>query len=152
MMESFVKQNSGSADDAYDNFQNTMVAVFENVHKESFKLTAAFSSYVYQVNRNMWLAELKRQKRSPITIGDDEPIELEDIDTMNEVIEKECRIKRVEAAITGLGEKCQQLLNLYYFKKNSMKEIAILLNYTNDANAKVQKSKCLKQLRKRVNE
>ena len=151
MMEYFVIKNSGNTDNAYDNFQNTMIALFENVSKENFNLTCSLQTYIYQINRNMWLAELKSQKRHPIDIWEDEVI-IADTNTKEEEIEKEYRIKKVEAALQELGEKCRQILDLYYYRKNSMKEIAVLLDYTNDNNAKVQKLKCIKQLKKRVYE
>jgi RNA polymerase sigma factor (sigma-70 family) len=81
MLEIFVTKNSGSADDAWDNFQETMAALFVNVSKTNFRLTCAFKTYVYQINRNMWLAELKRQKRRPIRVYDNEDNEFADIDT-----------------------------------------------------------------------
>lgn len=151
MLESFVVKNSGTSDDAWDNFQESMAALFVNVSKENFQLTCAFKTYAYQINRNMWLAELKRQKRRPIRIYDDEDIEMADVDTSDEVIEKEGRIKRVEKEIEKLGENCQKMIDLYYRAKKSMKEIAVELGYTNDDNAKSQKAKCIKQLKTRLN-
>jgi len=150
MLEIFVTKNSGSADDAWDNFQETMAALFVNVSKTNFRLTCAFKTYVYQINRNMWLAELKRQKRRPIRVYDNEDNEFADIDTSDEVVEKEHRIKLIEREIEMLGENCRKIIRLYYYLKKSMKEIALEIGYSNDANAKNQKAKCMKQLKTKL--
>jgi RNA polymerase sigma factor (sigma-70 family) len=150
MLEVFVTKNSGSTDDAWDNFQETMAALFVNVSKSNFQLTSALKTYIYQINRNMWLAELKRQKKRPIRIHDNEDSELAYLDTTNEIIEKELKLKLIENEIFKLGENCQRIIKLYYHLKKSMKEIALEVGYTNSDNAKSQKAKCIKQLKTRL--
>jgi RNA polymerase sigma factor (sigma-70 family) len=46
-----------------------------------------------------------------------------------------------------LGEKCQKLLNSYYFDKKSHKEIALELGISEDA-SKSRKKECIKELKK----
>lgn len=150
MLENFILKNSGTSDDAWDNFQETMAALFVNISKSNFRLTSTLKTYIYQINRNMWLAELKRQKKRPIRIYDNEDGDLIDLDITNEVIEKEFKIKLIESEIEKLGESCKKIIRLYYYFKKSMKEIAIEAGYTNANNAKNQKSKCLKQLKSKL--
>jgi hypothetical protein len=44
-----------------------------------------------------------------------------------------------------LGEKCKQILILFYFKKESYKKIATLLDFSDDKIAKNQKYRCLQK-------
>ena len=146
MLELFILKNSGSSDDAWDNFQETMAALFVNVSKTDFKLSCKFKTYIYQINRNIWLAELKKQQKRPIRIYDNEDNDLADLDTSQDLIEKEIKINLIETEIEKLGENCKKIIQLYYYLKKSMKEIAEELGYTNGNNAKNQKAKCMKKI------
>ena len=56
-------------------------------------------------------------------------------------------MNRVKSLIKKLGDKCQKIIQYYYYDKMGMKEISEKLGYTNSANAKNQKYKCMKQLK-----
>jgi DNA-directed RNA polymerase specialized sigma subunit len=57
---------------------------------------------------------------------------------------------RYAKALEELGDKCRQLLSLYYYEHRSWEEISGMLGYTTAANARNQKYKCLEQVRKKV--
>ncbi len=48
-----------------------------------------------------------------------------------------------------LGEQCKEVLQLFYFKKESMKQIAARFSWT-EASAKNNKYRCLQKLREMV--
>jgi len=54
----------------------------------------------------------------------------------------------MEKALNNLGEPCKSLLEAYYLQKQNMQTIAANFGYTNAANAKTQKYKCLMRLKK----
>jgi DNA-directed RNA polymerase specialized sigma subunit len=48
--------------------------------------------------------------------------------------------------IKKTGEQCKELLRLYYYENKSMKEITVLMNFSNENSTKTQKYKCMKKL------
>ena len=49
-------------------------------------------------------------------------------------------------AMTGLGDPCRSILQLFYYKRMSMEDITALMGYKNAATTKNLKYKCLKRL------
>ncbi len=64
-------------------------------------------------------------------------------DSPSELSSKESNLELVSACFDKLGDPCHQLLDLYYYKKKSMDEIAERLDYKNTDTAKNQKYKCM---------
>jgi RNA polymerase sigma-70 factor (ECF subfamily) len=62
----------------------------------------------------------------------------------------ENNLELVSRCFNQLGDPCHSLLDLFYYHKNSMEEIALALNYKNPETAKNQKYKCMERLRKLV--
>jgi RNA polymerase sigma factor (sigma-70 family) len=147
MIQSLVINNSGSADDAKDIFQETMIVLYERVRSGTFELNCLIKTYVYSVSRRLWLKRLQQMNRyAPALEGlqdtvpvDEEIEEIERINTEFQVMEK---------AINSLGEPCKSLLEAYYLEKKNMQDIALSFGYTNADNAKNQKYKCLMRLKK----
>ena len=46
------------------------------------------------------------------------------------------------------GGNCYEILTLFWYHKRSLQQIAEHFGYTNESNAKNQKAKCQKRLRK----
>ena len=147
MVQSLIINNSGSADDAKDIFQETMIVLYEKVRSGTFELNCLIKTYVYSVSRRLWLKRLQQMNRyvpAIENIQDTVPVE-EDVEE-NERINSE--FQAMEKAISSLGEPCKSLLEAYYLEKKSMQEIALFFGYTNAENAKNQKYKCLVRLKK----
>jgi RNA polymerase sigma factor (sigma-70 family) len=147
MVQSLIINNSGSADDAKDIFQETMIVLYEKVRSGTFELNCLIKTYVYSVSRRLWLKRLQQMNRyvpAIENIQDTVPVE-EDVEE-NERINSE--FQAMEKAISSLGEPCKSLLEAYYLEKKNMQEIALFFGYTNAENAKNQKYKCLVRLKK----
>lgn len=147
MILHFVLNNSGSEDDANDLFQDGVVVLFEKVQDDRFELTAALKTYLYSVCRNLWLKKLTRHKKKFTRLQDFEDF-LEVEDTLDEKQQQEKQLTHLEDCLQKLGDPCRTLLTQFYYLKRSMQEIAEDLGYTNAANAKNQKYKCLQRLKK----
>ncbi len=147
MVQALVINNNGSADDAKDIFQETMIVLYEKVRSGSFELNCQIKTFVYSVSRRLWLKRLQQQNRytSP---GDNMeavvPVE-EDLEAHEQ---RNTEFEMMEKAITHLGEPCRSLLEAYYLQKQNMQTIATSFGYTNADNAKNQKYKCLMRLKK----
>ena len=146
MVEYFITKNSGSTTDAEDIFQEVMIALFNNSRNKDFKLTCSIKTYIYSIGRNLWLKQLRKQSRET-RITDYE--KFENINAEEEEAE-EPLTAHVTAALEQLGESCRKILLLFYYHKKTMEEIAAALGYTNAANAKNQKYKCLQHLKSKL--
>src|SRR5947208_17013691 len=147
MIQSLIINNSGSADDAKDIFQETMIVLYEKVRSGSFELNCLIKTYVYSVSRRLWLKRLQQMNRyAPALENLQDTVPVEDEIEENERINNE--FQAMEKAISSLGEPCKSLLEAYYLEKRSMQEIAMSFGYTNADNAKNQKYKCLIRLKK----
>lgn len=147
MIRSLILNNSGSADEAKDIFQETMIVLYEKVRSGTFELNCLIKTYVYSVSRRLWLKRLQQMNRyvpSLEAVKDTVPVD-EEIEE-NEKINAEFEV--MNKAIASLGEPCKSLLEAYYLEKKNMQEIAVSFGYTNADNAKNQKYKCLMRLKK----
>jgi RNA polymerase sigma factor (sigma-70 family) len=147
MVQSLIINNSGSADDAKDIFQEAMIVLYEKVRSGTFELNCLIKTYVYSVSRRLWLKRLQQMNRyvpAMENLQDTVPVD-EDVEE-NERIDSE--FQAMEKAIGSLGEPCKSLLEAYYLERKSMQEIASFFGYTNAENAKNQKYKCLVRLKK----
>ncbi len=147
MIQAFILNNNGTADDARDIFQEAIIVLFEKVKGGSLELNCQIKTYVYSVCRRLWLKRLQQLQRfgTPVeSLEEVVPIEeeLEEHDRKNEAFAV------MEKAMTHLGEPCKSLLEAYYIQKKQMLDIAADFGYTNADNAKNQKYKCLMRLKK----
>jgi RNA polymerase sigma factor (sigma-70 family) len=147
MVQSLIINNSGSAEDAKDIFQEAMIVLYEKVRSGTFELNCLIKTYVYSVSRRLWLKRLQQMNRYVPSIENmQDTVQVEEDVEENERINSE--FQAMEKAISGLGEPCKSLLEAYYLEKKSMQEIALFFGYTNAENAKNQKYKCLVRLKK----
>jgi RNA polymerase sigma factor (sigma-70 family) len=147
MVQSLILNNNGSAEDAKDIFQETMIVLYKKARAGDFELNCQIKTYLYSVSRRLWLKRLQQMNRFAPALQDVEntiPVEeeMEQHEKSNE------EFQAMEKAIGHLGEPCKSLLEAYYFQKKSMHEIAAGFGYTNADNAKNQKYKCLMRLKK----
>lgn len=137
LVKKYVGANSGSHSDAEDIFQDALVILCKKVQSENFTLTAPLKNYLMAIVKNCWLQELRRQKKLPLSST---TVEIE-----NTELNEEPGFIIAKAAFDLLGEKCRQLLILFYFKKVSFKEIAAMLAFSDEKIAKNQKYRCLQK-------
>ena len=58
----YVLNNSGRVEDAEDVFQDSLIALLNNIRKINFQLSTSIENYFLSIVRNLWLGQLKRQK------------------------------------------------------------------------------------------
>jgi RNA polymerase sigma factor (sigma-70 family) len=147
MVQALIINNNGSADDAKDIFQETMIVLYEKVRTGTFELNCQIKTFVYSVSRRLWLKRLQQQNRYTAP-GDS----MEAVVAVEEDLEaheqRNAEFEMMEKAINNLGEPCKSLLEAYYLQKQNMQLIAAKFGYTNAENAKNQKYKCLMRLKK----
>lgn len=146
LVQALVINNNGSAEDAKDIFQETMIVLYEKVQSPAFELNCSIRTFVYSVARRLWLKRLMQQNRFPVADGHEDVVAVDD--EVEEHEKRNTEFNMMEKAMSGLGEPCKSLLEAYYMQKKNMQEIALSFGYTNPENAKNQKYKCLMRLKR----
>ena len=132
-----IVNNSGTSEDAKDVFQDALVVLYQKIKTGEFVLTVPLSTYLHAIVKNLWLQELRKRKKLTIT----ETV----TDIADSVTEQEHSSDIALAAFNFLGEKCRQLLMLFYFQKKSFREIATFLSFSDEKVAKNQKYRCIQK-------
>ncbi len=150
MLEHYILQNSGSQDDAADLIQEVMLVFVKLVSDEKYRGEASIKSLLYSICRNLWITELRKRKA---TAARNERYEGEkDLfdSTINEQISRTENLKFVMDLFDKLGEKCRQILTLFYYEDYSMKEICEKMDFSSDQVLRNKKYKCLQTLTDQV--
>ncbi len=142
----FITQNSGTAEDAEDIFQEVVVTFIELVQEKKFRGDSSIGTFLMALNKNMWYNELKRRGRSKIRVEkfESEKITVEE-DLSNILVNRELKLQVMDLVST-LGETCKKILVAFYYDNLSMSEILTFLKYENEQVVRNKKYKCLKQL------
>jgi RNA polymerase sigma factor (sigma-70 family) len=147
MILNLVCTNSGTEQEAKDVYQEALIAFYEKVQLPEFMLTCQIKTYIYAVCRRIWLKRLsdKRRFRTSIDVGESFPeIEQE----MDRIDDMESKFQMISKSLDGLGEPCRSIIEEFYIHDLSMEAIRDRHGYTSAENAKNQKYKCLKRLKK----
>lgn len=149
MIRKMILTNGGKVEDAEDVFQEALVVLCMNVKKPDFKLTSQLSTYLYSICRFMWKDELKKKNKMNFTYVDTIKDTIDE-NAIEEAIRKEEESKMAENIINSLGDRCKELLALFYTGQMKLKDIAVKMGYNSEATAKNQKYKCLETAKKNL--
>ena len=124
----FVGRIVGVQEDTEDVVQNTFVAAYQHLN-DFDPHKAAVSTWLQRIAYHEALYHLRKRKRQvmlPLNISDDVPDELPEDTTA----------QQLDEAIQQLSPEDQMLLQLYYFDRRSLKEIAYITNQADEATAR----------------
>lgn len=142
MVRKMILSKGGKKEDAEDVFQEALIILSKKVKKEDFVLTAKLSTFLYGICALLWKEELKKRQKMEYV---DMNIEMDRAseESIMEAIGGEEQVKLAEKVIGGLGDRCQEILTLYYISSMKLKDIAERMGYSSENTAKNQKYKCL---------
>ncbi len=147
VVKKMIVANGGKPEDAEDIYQEALIIFYKKAGQENFQLTSSINTYLYSICRFMWL-KLKKQNQPFVDFEKQQVAETEFI----EDVASEEGYKLAEQVISQLGERCKELLILFYFRFKKMKDIAVEMGYTSENTAKNQKYKCLETAKIRLKE
>ena len=151
LLSIYVSQHSGTLEDAEDVFQEVIVTFINLVQQDKFRGESSIKTFLFALNRNIWLNELKKRTRSQLReIKFETAKEKQEMDIAHYISEREGR-QQVIATINRLGEVCREILLAFYYENLPMKEILDRLNYENEQVVRNKKYKCLKKLEELLN-
>lgn len=145
-VSAMIKSKGGTKSDAEDIFQEALIILFNNIKSKKFEGRSTINTYLYSICFYLWNDELKRRGK---TIQNNEN-EIISIDFMDEQLERESKLKKVEKVLESIGEKCMKLLKMFYYETLSMQTIASKLGYSSVGSAKTQKYKCIERAKSKI--
>lgn len=143
----FIKMHGGNEDEAKDIFQESLFIFYRNVQRADFQLTSALNTYLFSICKYLWKDELKKKNRIVAYEVKDAPVE--DLEDYKDTEHKSAWLDKV---IQSLGAKCVEILQLFYYQKLSMEQIATRLDYKNTDTVKTQKYKCIERAKQMAKE
>jgi RNA polymerase sigma factor (sigma-70 family) len=150
LLSNYIEQNSGSREDAEDVFQEAILTFINLVQMDKFRGESSVKTFLYAINRNIWLNELKKRGRQEKR-NQNFSIELADpsVDVQQHISNREAR-KQVYDIIDSLGEICKKILLAFYYENLSVSEILQKLDYQNEQVVRNKKAKCMKSLEEKI--
>ncbi len=149
VVKKFVQKNNGTKQEAEDVFQEGLVIFCKKLEDVNFELRCSINTYLYSVCKLLWLDELKKKNKQ--IKNDFLPLEDKYLsEEINTDIENDRPIKAAQEAVFMLGEKCKELLQLFYFKKMTMAQIASQLGFKTEKVAKDQKYRCIEKAKENL--
>ncbi len=147
-----IRNYSCNVEEAKEVYQLAIMIFYENIMNGRLTtMTSSVKSYLFAIGKNKMLEQMKFDNKFTHNLDGTMNL-MNDEQSKEEFEEKESTLKLVEHCLSLLGEPCSSLLNLYYYKRKSMNEIAQELGYKNTDTAKNQKYKCMKRLKKLLEE
>ena len=148
----YTRQNSGTAQDAEDVFQEVVVTFIELVNQNKFRGESSIKTFLYSLNRHIWLNEIKKRNRmQQRNIKFERSREQSEADVSTHIAGREARVQ-VMKVIDQLGEACKQVLMAFYYQDLPVKDMLAFLPYENEQVIRNKKYKCLKKLEEMLHE
>lgn len=144
-VDSLMRQFGCGKEIAYDCYIEAHEKFRYQVLKDKFQPTS-LKGYLWTIAKNIYLKQPKATK--PLF---DNTNNQEDEEKTNEVHNQEKYIA-FKNAWTQLSQKCQNLLQLFYYDGRSMKELTKLLEMNSEDVVKNAKYRCLKKLKTLTND
>lgn len=142
----WIRYNSGSSQDGEDVLQESIIVYLRLLDEGKIKDDSNPMAMVTLIAKRYWLSQLRRAKKDvPIDVEMDLPGEIEM--NFDHFTERENDYRHLETALQSIGDKCRELLRLFYYNNSGLREIAQKLGFRNEHVAKSMKFKCLEKVR-----
>lgn len=148
----YVMNNSGSRQDAEDVFQEVVVNFIDLVQRNKFRGESTIRTFLFSLNRHIWLNELKRRGRAQAREEKYEKGQERETTDVSHLIAGREATEQLVNVVAQLGETCRKILLMFYYDNMSIKEILESLDYENEQVVRNKKYKCLKQLEQMISE
>jgi len=150
-VKKMIRSKGGNGADAEDIFQEALIILCRKIKDSGFILTARLSTWLFSVCRFLWKDELKKRKNHTV-LDFETGLDAAEEQQLKDRTEEDARIKLAEKVINELGERCREVLLLFYNGGLKLKDIATKMGYSSENTAKNQKYKCLEAAKNRLKE
>ena len=128
-----------------DVYQDTIIDVYKSIVAERLTtIEYSFKSYIFHIGKIKLIKFADHQRCH----ASSELTNVQDKYLYNETENNNWREveKAIEYVFANTSDACKKILTLFYFEKKSMREIALLLNYSNADTVKAKKNRCINQI------
>jgi len=151
----FMKSMYKDHEELKDIYHDAVMVLYEKINTPGFELTCTIQTYLNTVCRNQILKKLNHSKRYKIEGSDENNNVLDDItDTLEEFDdlnkERVKVMKDVFEIMKDTSAKCYEMLVRFWYKNQTMDQIANALNFAGADSAKNQKARCQKEFKNEV--
>lgn len=129
-----------------DIYQDTIIVFYNNIKRGLLtEINNSLSAYIIQIGKIKLLQFTEKQQKL-------RELKSNFADNLISADEYDSRIDQaVKFIFSKMSDACKQILNLFYYEKKSMDEIALILDYKNADTVKSKKSRCISQFNSNVN-
>jgi len=144
-VKQYIMSVGGSAEEANDIFQEGIVSAFVNIKSGKYKVSenTKFTTYLIQICKYKWYDVLKSAHKSK---KGSEMIDIPDDASIVEAMETNEKYAMLHALINALGDQCKEILQRFYWQKESIEEISKALKMV-PASVKNGKYRCMQKLK-----
>lgn len=137
-----------------DIYHDAIIALHENIVSGKITdLNCSLKTYLFSIGKYKIYAHLRSQKQLRF-IETEMPVDsIKEVDVAslltddNKLSEQQEQLRQ---AIKKLGDRCRNILELFYYRGMKIGEIKKKENYQNENTVKSQKSRCLKKLKELI--
>ncbi|NVK53184.1 MAG: sigma-70 family RNA polymerase sigma factor [Flavobacteriaceae bacterium] len=143
----FAKKHSITNDTVLDIYQDVIIALMENIALGKLTtLKSSLKTYIFSIGKYMIYEYQRKNKTVHLTMT------IESTESYDFLFQQELTSnqKKLYYSFKLLGEKCKEILTLFYYRGFTIDEISEHLNYNNKDVVKSQKSRCLKNLKDKI--
>ena len=133
-------------DEIEDLYQETIISFYQNVRKGTLtEVNISLTAYILKIGKNKLITYINERKKLGVKTDfyAEQAVPFDDYDSKID--------KAVRFILNKMSDSCKKIINLFYFKKKSMEEIALSLGYKNADVVKSQKSRCISSFSDNVN-
>ncbi|MFD2588891.1 RNA polymerase sigma factor [Croceitalea marina] len=141
----FFKSRANASIDIEDLFQDSIIALFQSfVLKKTELKKSTVKTYLFAIGKN----KLAQKFNGPVLVDEKEDV----IETHYEIDDNglSTEQKMLIKSFKLLGNKCKELIKMYYYRGLTNKEIVMLTSYKDENTVKSYRSRCLKQLKNSI--
>ncbi len=129
-----------------DIYQDTIIVFYHNIQRGILsEIKSSLSAYIIQIGKVKLIQHIDNVKKD---------WEMKGLFIDNAIAHEDYNYKidqAVKFIFSKMTDACKQILQLFYYEKKSMDEIALMLNYKNADTVKSKKSRCISTFNSNVN-
>lgn len=148
----YAKRYNLIEEDILDIYQESYIIFYNNITNGKIKeFTSSISTYLISIGKYLILDKLKKNKKTVTSEHDVTLLKKEKFEELNiEHDELSTKQQLLYKHFETLGNKCKELLTLFYYRGYTIKDILELGSYNSENVVKSAKSRCLKTLKERI--
>jgi RNA polymerase sigma factor (sigma-70 family) len=143
-VKKYIRNNSGSNEDAFDIFQDALLSFYQSVMENKFDVQYKVYGYVYKLCVYRWINKAQRERlQFKEELPDVRVEEPKAWFSENEPKDEEALLRNL---FSSLGEKCLELLNYTIYKGMLLDDIMLRMNFQSAAAVRMQHMRCKEKL------